>query len=264
MKQILCAEKTKKSYENFVAYCPYCEFENIYNRVTDLKTTEAIDFKKVVCLNETCAKSFCINGDLISPAFQMLISDCNELVSQKHYSYCILNLTQAFEVFFSLYLRVQLLYKPLALTERTTLRYSNEDLNDLAEQLYDAVKKYAFVKLRNIFLNFIVENKTAKTFAESKKLISHLRLFSENTPSDEKLQKIPNTDLSKLLQSLKNTAIHDIRNKVVHQRAYRPTLDEVNSAINETGDILFPLSYLLKIDSDDINWYLYKEKSRSE
>ena len=259
MDQILYAKKTEPSYENFVAYCPYCEFRNVYNRVTDLKTTEAIHFRTVSCLNKQCTKSFNINGDLINPAFQMLIYDCDELKLQKHYSYCILNLAQSFEVFFSLYLQVKLLYKPLAIIEQTQ-HVSNERLNDLAKRLYDSIKKYSFIRLRNIFLNFIIENKISLTFDDTEKFISRLETLTKN-PSNESIQRISDIDLSKLLQELKDSKVYELRNKVVHQAAYRPTLDEVDSAIKETGDILFLLAHHLKIDSDDINHYLIKPKS---
>ena len=42
----------------------------------------------------------------------MLILDMPELYERKHYMNCILSLAQAYEVFFSLYLRVNLLFKP--------------------------------------------------------------------------------------------------------------------------------------------------------
>lgn len=259
MSEIPYAQKTEKSYENFVAYCPHCNYKNIYNRVTDLKTTESIDFKMVICLNEVCAKSFAINGDLINPAFQMLIYDCYELRAQKHYSYCILNLTQAFEVFFSLYLKIELLYKPLAIMERTHL-VGNERLNDLANRLYEAVKKLSFVNLRNIFLNFVLANQIVTTFDESEKRISELSKLSKKPPSDKRIQDIQDVRLSKVVRNLKNTRINELRNQVVHKAAYRPTLDEVDSAIEETKDILIPLAHLLKIDSDDINVYTYEGK----
>lgn len=262
MEQILYARETEKSYENFKATCPHCNHRNIYNRITDLKTTEAIDYAEVACFNETCNKSFAINGDLISPAFQMLIYDCYELKSQKHYAYCILNLAQAFEVFFSLYLQVQLIYKPLAIEEKTQ-SVDNIRLNELAKQLYDSIKNYAFIKLRNIFLNLLIENKTPITLDEAEKLILTLDSLT-NIPSDQDLQKISDTRLLGLLQALKNSTIHEIRNRVVHKRAYRPTLDEVDSAIKETGDILFLLAHYLEIDSDDINHYVYKVKRQND
>jgi hypothetical protein len=114
MTEIPYATEKECTYENFIARCPLCGFRNIFNRVTDLQDTEPIRFREVVCLNDRCKQKFNINGDLVSPAFRMLVFDCYPLKEEKKYSYCILNLAQAYEVFFSLYLRVELLFRPFS------------------------------------------------------------------------------------------------------------------------------------------------------
>jgi hypothetical protein len=96
----------------FEAECPYCSHWNIFNRISDLNDTQPIAFKTVACTS--CHKRFTINGDHINAAYETLIFDCYKLMSLKRYSYCILNLVQAYEAFFSQYLRVELLYKPFA------------------------------------------------------------------------------------------------------------------------------------------------------
>ena len=115
MPDIPYATEMKPSYENFVAVCPICDFRNIFSRVSDLKEREPIAFKQVAC--EDCGKPFNINNDSINAAYEMLVYDCYDLMEEKHYSYCILNLAQAYEVFFSHYLRVELLYKPFSLRD---------------------------------------------------------------------------------------------------------------------------------------------------
>ena len=99
MCEILYANEKSSDYENFYATCPYCEQENIFNRRSDLGTLEPVTFKQVKCLNPDCEKVFNINGYLANAAFEMLIYDCYELFRKKRYSYCILNLAQACEVF---------------------------------------------------------------------------------------------------------------------------------------------------------------------
>jgi hypothetical protein len=54
-----------------------------------------------------------------------------------------------------------------------------------------------------------------------------------------------------------------LRNQVVHKSAYRPTLDEVNDALKETREILFPLGQLLDIRSDDLNWYMRRRHEQA-
>src|SRR5690349_9162011 len=105
MTDVPYATKKETYYETFEAECPACGHWNIFNRVSDFKTVEPIAFKTVICLD--CQNDFNINGDQINSAYEMLIFDCYKLKSIKRYSYCILNLAQAYEVFFSQYLRVE-------------------------------------------------------------------------------------------------------------------------------------------------------------
>jgi len=77
------------------------------------------------CLSPLCGKSFNINSDLVNSAHEMLVLDCHELLRQKHYMNCIMTLAQAYEVFFSLFLRVDLLYKPLAADPEEDIEHFN-------------------------------------------------------------------------------------------------------------------------------------------
>ena len=254
MNDLLYATKKETSYENFIAWCPYCEFRNIFNRVSDLKTVEAVGFMKVKCLNEVCGKEFNINGDSINPAFQMLVFDCYDLKQDKRYSYCILNLAQSFEVFFSLYLRVELLYKPFCNELKREIDSLN-CMNELNKLLYKKIKNYAFIKLRDIFLNRVIVNRPVKSLDEAEEIINTLD-FLTTAPSNSEIENIPNAQLSKLLINLKNIKVFELRNKVVHKSAYRPSIEEVEASIEETRNTLFPLAHSLGIQTDDINWYM--------
>ena len=94
----------RTSYENFGVECPWCHNEIIFNRASDLGTFQSIVGQTVVCLNSECRKSFWISNDSINTPHEMLIFDVKKLYKQKHYMNCILNLAQAYETFFSLYL----------------------------------------------------------------------------------------------------------------------------------------------------------------
>ena len=48
-----------------------------------------------------------------------------------------------------------------------------------------------------------------------------------------------------LLKALRATTINTLRNQVVHKRAYRPTREEAESALEETRSIIFPLTQRL-------------------
>ena len=110
MNAIPDAECMRPSYENFVAECPWCRRESIFNRASDLKTFEPIAGRDVSCLNAACGKLFRILGDSVNSPHEMLIFDCYELLDRKHYMNAVLSLAQAYETFFSLFFRVE--YKP--------------------------------------------------------------------------------------------------------------------------------------------------------
>src|SRR5260221_158441 len=109
MSNIPIAKNRRSSYENFVAQCPCCGKDCIFNRASDLHTLEPIAGLDVSCQSDDCRKPFRSVGDSVNSAHEMLILDCYELIEAKHYMAVILSLTQAYEVFFSLFFRVELL-----------------------------------------------------------------------------------------------------------------------------------------------------------
>lgn len=255
MNDIRYATEMSTSYENFYSRCPWCKHENVFNRVSDLEDVEPIAYKEVRC--QKCEKPFAINNDSVNSAHEMLIFDCYRLKQEKRYIYCILNLAQAFEVFFSLYLRVHFLYRPFAQGEQKNPDIDSLDrLNDLASMLYETTKGYTFARLRNVFLNCVLKNQNVASLDEAEPIINSLPKLTR-VPSDQSIKACVNQEqnLAALLKSVKDSKIRELRNKVVHQRAYRPTLAEVNAALEETRSIIFPLSRLLKVEGDDIDWY---------
>jgi hypothetical protein len=250
MNEILYAERKRTSYENFAAECPYCGEESIFNRATDLKDLAPIAFHTVSCLSPTCGRPFNINGDSLNSAHEMLLFDCYDLLERKHYMNCILTVAQAYEVFFSLVLRVELLYKPFAADPDQDI----DHLNPLAEQLADKLKNHTFVPMRALFLQQLVSGASPNTLAEAEALIAALDNRPKD-PSDVQLESLPDKQLVALLKAVKATTINTLRNQVVHKRAYRPTREEVKLALEESESLLFPLTQRLGL-YDDINWYV--------
>lgn len=236
------AQEKRATYENFIAICPTCNFENIFNRVSDLNDRGLISHKQVVCQSINCAKPFNISGDSVSAAYEMLIYDCYELNRSKHYMYCILNLAQAYESFFSLYLRNELLYKPFSLEPNPNI----EKLNSLSANLYNKTKEFTFCKMRDTFLHQLLQKTTITSLAQSEISIQNLP-DKPTTPADKIIESNFDKELADLLIQLKKSNIHEIRNKVVHKYAYRPTLQEVDKEIKQTREILFLLAQKLEI-----------------
>ena len=250
MRTIPYGATIRTSYENFAAMCPHCELENVFNRVTDLGTTEPIGFRAVTCLDASCAKPFKINGDTVSDAYEMLLFDCHELLDQKHYMNCVLSVAQAFEVFFSLFLRVELLYKPFGLDDEQDI----EELNRLLVQMAERIKIYTFSKMRSLFLWQLIEGQTPANLNEAATAIAQLPQ-NVRLPSDARISALGNPPLEKLCKAVRDSAICSFRNRVVHKQAYRPTLAEARAALDEGESLLPILGHRLNLHEDP-NWYM--------
>jgi hypothetical protein len=258
MSNIPIVKSRLTSYENFVAQCPYCGKDSIFNRAPDLHTFEPIAGLDVACQSDDCRKPFRIVGDSVNSAHEMLIFDCYELIENKHYMACILSLAQAYEVFFSLFFRVELLYKPFASDPDQEL----SDLNQLSGDLQREVGEHSFSRLRALFLSYIVTGRSPKTLADAAAVVTALS-NSPRVPKDAAIESMSDAKLVSLLKALKGTSINTLRNQVVHQSGYRPTRGEVDTALEETRSILFPLTSRLKLH-DEINWYLRNPNSIME
>lgn len=257
MNDIPVAKDKCPGYENFVAICPWCNRESIFNRASDLCTFEPIDGRNVSCQNIDCSKSFRITGDLINNAHEMLILDCFELIERKHYMSCILNLTQAYEVFFSLYFRVELLYKPFAAGCSRNLA----EMNLISEKLYNKIKDHAFARMRSLFLQHVLTRRPPKDLKQAEAVIAALP-DCPGDPKDADIENLCDAKLVPLLKAIKATNnIHTLRNRIVHKQAYRPTRAEAETALQETRSILFPLTKHFRL-CDDINWYLRKPRGQ--
>jgi len=240
----------ESNYENIDVICPHCNQEIRYNRASDLKEVKPISGKNVNCLRPECGQQFRIVGDLANPAFEMLIYDCYKLREEKRYCNCILNFTQAFEIFFSNFLKANLLFKPFAQDRDIT------KLNEVAKLLYDTTKEYTYKPLRNLFFNRVLTAQELTSLNEAIPIIQNFTTLRRTPPTDEAINLYPDSKIKEILKRLKSSEIAEIRNKVVHKSAYRPTLEEVESAFKETKDILYSLGHLLHVRYDNVHWYL--------
>ena len=93
----------------------------------------------------------------------MLIFDCYELLERKQYMHCVLNLATAYETFFSLFLRVELLYKPFAAEVRLPSK-KLEQLKKLSRKLEGKIKGHAFKSMRALFLRQIIDQRPLARF----------------------------------------------------------------------------------------------------
>ncbi|WP_103667740.1 hypothetical protein [Pseudanabaena sp. BC1403] len=240
MDRYLYAAERKCDYENFAAVCPTCKQWNIYNRITDLKTIDPICFKTVQCIY--CEQLFNINYDQIGEPYEYLILGIRQLLKQKQYMYCILNLAQAIECFLNHSIWIKLLYHPYknkflreedfdvvyAEIGKKMERLTFKPLIDMFFWLYLNDRKFTSKNEILAFLNTEVKEKKFKNYADNLKDIDIINSSGAETAD--------------LLIRLKKMKVSSLRNQVVHKYAYRPSLDEVMECWHETEEIVFGLA----------------------
>jgi len=253
------ARNVQSSYENITAECPSCGRENIFNRASDLKDSHPVVHRYERC--SECSAQLLLKGDEIGPAYEMMIMDCYELLDRKHYMYCILNLAQACEVFFSHYLRVELLYRPLASSPQRDV----DRFNTLSRLLFRKIRTYSFEPMRNLFFWLVLKPRHPASLDETQPEIEGLQRTVRGlggTSCDARAECIRaashfiNPLVPKLLLRLNSWDIASLRNQVVHKSAHKPTLNEVNEHLKEGREILFRLGHALGIRRDGVSSYL--------
>jgi hypothetical protein len=73
-------------------------------------------------------------------------------------------------------------------------------------------------------------------------------------PTKIDLSLCSDSKIKELLERMKNTQIHKMRNKVAHD-GYRPILSEVDHYLKEAKSVLFVIPRKLGVIDDDLNMY---------
>lgn len=190
-------------------------------------------------------------SDSINDPYKMMLFDCERLTARKRYMSCILTVGQSYEVFFALFLRVELVFRPWAADPDRDI----SELNRLSRLLRAKIENHGFNKLRAIVALRVAEARPPKNVAEAEAAIKGLGADAFGPLGRIDLKSLPDKATGDLLGSLIATNIGSLRNSVVHKRAYRPTLDEAKKALDEARSILLPLGSRLDLH-DDPNWYV--------
>jgi hypothetical protein len=173
----------------------------------------------------------------------MFYYESYKFIREKRYSFAILSVAQALEVFFSHTLRERWLLRRFTRDRRRP--NALEELNAALLLLYEKTKRFAYQDMRNLFLSAAIQ-RSPRTVAEGRLLVEAIPKRPP-TPSNEAIAAT-RPPLRHLLQALKDCKVNELRNEVAHKRAYRPTREEAEQAVKETGDILIPLSSRLRVE----------------
>lgn len=235
------------THENVNANCPTCGVRNVYNRRSDLNARGPIDNATVACA--ACSRKFDIVGDLINPTHELLLLDCRQLFEDKRYADVILTAARAHEVFFSHFLHVQLLWRPIGTACGALTRW-----NDLRAQLDAKLATSTFEPLRKLFLQMVIDQTAPRSYDEARACIDALPK-KPNQVARAAVDAVPGDRLRGRLLALYDTTIHQLRNRVVHKQAYRPTREETSREYEKASRILFGLTAELRLRGD-ANWYI--------
>lgn len=234
-------------YENVAATCPGCATRNVYNRAEDIGGFRAIANHRVKCAN--CHAAFDICGDLVNPAFETLLLDSQDFLREKRYMQAVLSATTAYELFFSHFLRVELVYRP-ARRDQVTPRDDIAWLSSTVAALHVKTARHTFEPMRSTFLRLAIDGTRPATLSAAETWIASIPKQPTKIDRSE-IERLAEDGLRSLLLDVNDATIADLRNNVVHKSAYRPRLNETTSAIDDAYRTIFGLSGRFELQDDD-------------
>lgn len=224
-------EIESKDYETITARCDECGSLSILNRVDDIGDPGPYDYGCYVGCAE-CGRPFWISGDTMEPAYELLLFDAEEHMRAKHYIPCVTSLAQAWEMFFATFVYSNYLYRPFFRRARNPVR--PERFDDLAEQLGNTIWDFTFNQLRNVLVNTVVEGVRPGSLDDSELAIA--RIEDDNfgqRPAKARVDAFSDPSVRAVLLQLQGLRIGALRNRVVHEDAYRPRRWEVEDCSDE-------------------------------
>lgn len=235
-------------YETVSAVCEHCGALCIFNRLDDLGGLEPVAGRYATCFE--CNKQFRIVGDTINSAYELFIFEAYDYFTSKRYMPCVINLAQAWEIFFSTFAASNFVYRPFFATSE--LERDPTSFNGLSAHLYEATRKFTFVPLRNLLINTVVTQLHPATLQESEAAIQKIKteLLGED-PKKKSIEGFPDVEVRDILDRLQFLKIGTLRNKVIHQQAYRPRRTEVEECLQQEIAFLYNAKHRLHIGTLD-------------
>lgn len=226
----------KATYENYEVACPICKKWNVFNRITDIKSTGAAMGKTVACLH--CKNDFRIIADDVEEKYEYFLEDYEDLLRQKKYMYCILTLCQACEAFFMKCVDIKLLWEPYrrGVFGRNDRKY--RVFKEYYEIIHEKFKSFTFKPLLNIVFDLYLNEKLFSTQDEILNYIQQVKKYPKNEPNDEEIRSKFDEKQQEVLLELKKLHINEMRNNVVHKDGYRPKREDVEHYYRQVITIL--------------------------
>ena len=206
--------------------CAYedCGKEITLSRVDDLEGTGAEYFAQC----PECSQRMRITNDSLNSLPQQLLYDAQDLLDQKRAILAVTAICQAYEVYFSWFLRKRLVYDRFA----TKVPLSSSELDELNEDLADlhkAIGKWAFDKLRRAFL-------AVSQVDEASSRQTYFQAIKQGFEPQKEIKLIAGDHPR--LDNFKSLNVNQLRNKCVHHKAVRPKAAEVSGHLEEARRLL--------------------------
>ena len=229
----------KSDYETITAECPHCRTTSVYSRISDIGDVGPYAGRDISCLS--CGRDFWISMDTVGPLYQKFVHAADEHFKRKHYMRAVASLGQAWELFFAAYAEDIFLYRPFFAAH--PCESSVDELNCVAEMLAKEIRRFAFQDLRNLFAWITIKSIHPQTLAESVTAIARINLDNLNkTPPEVSIQSITDKTISAHLLQLLDLKVLELRNRVLHKRAYRPSRSETEQCLEEEVIFMFSLN----------------------
>ncbi|HEX9985962.1 MAG TPA: hypothetical protein VGF69_22060 [Thermoanaerobaculia bacterium] len=236
-------------YETISVTCDFCHANLRLNRRDDLRELSAISGRNLTC--SSCHREFWITGDIVNTPYEMFIFAADAHFESKHHMLAVMSLAQAWELFLATFAYSNFVYRPSWLQQRHAA--AREELTRCEQKLEHATRNFNIRNLVNLTTHTIVRQMHPRTLAEAEPMIEQIeqqRLHRD--PSNEDIATITDDEIHAAVQRLRNLQIVDLRNKVGHKQAYRPTAKEVMACIEEEIVFLHHIRDLFGVgDFDD-------------
>lgn len=230
-------------YENATVSCRSCGHVNILNRATDLAGIDFIAGVERPC--ETCAKPVRIPLENANPPYELFVFEAKQQRAVKRYMRAAGTLAQAFEMFFALVIDVIVLHHPWNAADET-----DEAATGLRDALYEVTEEYTYRRMRNVMINLALRDRP-QTFETAHRVVQEIPAMTKDL-SNESIMSGAEPRLAALLLELKRLPVDSLRNRVIHKRAHRPTLEELDQCLEPAPRLLSDIWIALRL-SDSLH-----------
>jgi hypothetical protein len=235
---------SKADYETVAVSCEHCGELCVFNRREDFADPGPYAGENVTCTH--CQATFRMVGDTVNPAYELFMFAAREHFEAKRYMLAVGTMAQAWEVFFATFAAARYVYSPFFASGED--QGDLEKLNGCLRQLDEATKGFSFAKFRNLLTNTVAKGVAPQTLDRAEIAIQQIvtsRLG--NDPPQDVVAAVGDPELRNLLNGLLALTVGPLRNRVLHQRAYRPLRHEVEQCLEDEAELLYRTKHLLKV-----------------